>query len=343
MLRIDRHAKQLRQVEQRAIGDRERSVQEMILRSPDAFFAEMGEKMLLLGQEITPAEVVDDRIDLLAIDQEGATVVLELKRGSHKLHLLQALAYAGMVSKWDRDRLFRERATLTGKEPDEAADEVEQFLLEDIDDLNATQRVILLAESFDYEVLVTAEWLTERYEVDIRCYRLALAAEGADEFLTCTCIYPPPEITQVALQRRHRGPGRPVAWADWTAALEAFENRALTAFFRRELEAGREGYLRKRLLRFPVAGRSRFNVVGRTKAAYVWQRGRFRGDEEFWKKRLGPDADVKAVKQGLALRFFLTTEDDFNRFREAVGHELAGTEWLAAEEAPDIDEKEVTG
>ena len=69
----------------------------MICNSPDEFFKEMDEELLLLGEEVKPAEFVDDRIDLLAIDKQGSVVVMELKRGSNKLHLLQALAYASIV------------------------------------------------------------------------------------------------------------------------------------------------------------------------------------------------------------------------------------------------------
>ena len=42
----------------------------------------MGEALLLLGEEVKPDSFVDDRIDLLALDQQGASVIIELKRGS---------------------------------------------------------------------------------------------------------------------------------------------------------------------------------------------------------------------------------------------------------------------
>src|SRR5262249_24856909 len=147
---------------------------------------------------------VEDRIDLLAIDQQGAAVVLEIKRSSHKLHLLQALAYAGMVAKWEASQLINERSHFIRKPTEDIEDEIEQFLLEDASNLNQSQRIILLAEDFDYEVLVTAEWLSERYGVDIRCYRLILSADDHAEFLPCTCIYPPPELTQHAIRRRRQ-------------------------------------------------------------------------------------------------------------------------------------------
>jgi hypothetical protein len=73
-------------------------LQHMIRQSPDAFFQELGEDLKLVGEEIKPADFVDDRIDLLAIDKLGRSAILELKRGTHKLHLLQAIAYAGVYS-----------------------------------------------------------------------------------------------------------------------------------------------------------------------------------------------------------------------------------------------------
>jgi hypothetical protein len=322
MLKVDRQARTLRRLENRAIteaGFRERDdLQRMIRSSPDAFFQEMGEKLLLIGEEIRPTDVVDDRVDLLAIDQNGAVVIMELKRSSHKLQLLQALSYAAMIGNWDRSRLISTRAQFSGKPKGDAESEVEEFLLEGIGDLNQQQRVILLAENFEYEVLVTAEWLSERYDVDIRCYRFNLSVDDGAEYLVCTSVYPPPELTQVAVRRGARPESAPrKTWGDWESALAEVENPAMVEFFRAELAAGQQSALGRRRLVYKVPG-GQFGVSARRQHAYVWQQHRFRDDIAYWMEKLGPQSKAEPVDGGRSVRFFLASPEDFARFREAL-------------------------
>lgn len=205
MLRIDRDGRRLIPLERTTMRDggywERRDIQTMICRDPLPFCQELGEDIWIVGSEIEPTDVVQDRIDLLAVDRDGSAVVIEIKHDSHKLHLLQALSYAGMIAKWEPRRFMEElqrfnhewgNSDETRTQNAEAAkDELEQALEEeDIEVVNRTQRIILLAEEFDYEVLVTAEWLTENYGVDIRCFRVALAKDEANDFLVCTRAYP---------------------------------------------------------------------------------------------------------------------------------------------------------
>jgi hypothetical protein len=76
--------------------------------------------------------------------------------------------------------------------------------------MNQRQRIILVAERFDYEVLVAAEWLHEGYDVDISCLRLELAVDDKDgptesKYLTLTQVYPMKELEEIAV-RPGRGP-----------------------------------------------------------------------------------------------------------------------------------------
>ena len=246
-----------------------------------------------------------------------------------------------MMSKWDRDRLVGERSRLTSKPASEAEEEIEQFLLDDISDLNQSQRVLLLAEDFDYEVLVTAEWLTEQYDFDIRCYRLTLSADEHSEFLTCTCIFPPPEITQHATRRTRRTGNKEPRYADWEQVLGDATNKAVADFFRSELAAGRENYLPKRILRFRLDGKRRLNVSMRHDRAYVWQSGRFKDDIRFWTQKIGPHIDIKPVRDDqMALRFFLKSEHDFTQFADAFKHDLSKVEFLKEDDVADIEAEE---
>jgi hypothetical protein len=59
----------------------------------------IGEDLLLLAEEFSQWEDSRRRVDLLALDREGALVVIELKRGEDGGHMeLQAVRYAAMLS-----------------------------------------------------------------------------------------------------------------------------------------------------------------------------------------------------------------------------------------------------
>jgi hypothetical protein len=183
--------------------------------------------VLPMGEEIRPSEIVDDRIDLLALDTDGATVIIELKRGAHKLQLLQALSYAALISDWTSERLIAERSQFSRKSDSDAEEEIDEFLDEGSSTLNASQRVILIAEEYDFEVLATAKWLSEQYEVSIACWRAELASDTSAEYLSLSCIYPPPELAKAARSRRAPRSERPPKWSDWDEALKAITNPAV--------------------------------------------------------------------------------------------------------------------
>jgi hypothetical protein len=245
-------------------------IQAMIAASPDHFFAELDEKITLLAQEMRPDEAVDDRIDLLGVDVDGAAVIIELKRGHHRLQLLQALSYAGMLSKLDSSAFIARAARFSNKEIATVEEALDGFVEGGAAAVNQVQRVVLIAEAFDYSVLITAEWLSEIYKVDIRCYRLKLAGDQTDEFLTCERVYPPAELTDISVRARGEGtiPGRQPLYGNWPEALANVENLAIADFFRQELENGRTGYLNRRILNWLQNGHRRFWVVARTNFAY---------------------------------------------------------------------------
>jgi hypothetical protein len=328
MLKIDRSSRTFSQLDKSTLVESQilerADLQECIVNSGSEFFAEIGEDLFVLGKEVSPSQTVQDRIDLLGVDPEGAIVIVELKRGSNKLQMLQAVSYAGMIARWGSDEF---QNLVSAAEWEKLID----FLNVEPEDINRSQRLLLVAEGYDYALLSGAEWLSEGYGVDIRCASVSLATDqdtGA-EYLACASIFPPPELADQASARRHTGSAtRPLRWVNWEDAISQIENEALVAFVSAELQAGRESYLRKRLLHYRLAGKRRWNLVCRKKLGYVWQSGRFSGDTEFWRSRISEADSVQPVKSEKALRFNLRTPSDFQAFSDAVNSALQDVEWL---------------
>jgi len=336
MLKIDRKKQTLSRLGNQSLGKADITerydLQEFISNSPQEFFGELGEDLFLIGKEIEPSTRVQDRIDLLALDREGQAVIIELKRGNHKLQLMQAIAYAAMIADWTAEDF---RALLS----DQQLESLECFLSVQLDDVNQTQRVILVAEGFDFSLLAAAEWLTERHQVDIHCYRIGLAtdSETTAEYLVCSRVYPTPELGDEAVERgRRRVEDGTSRWNSWEQALSNVSNRDLVAFFQNELTAGREPYLLKRMLLYRVNGKRRWFMAARNRNAYVWQYGRFDDDVRFWQGRFADPTGVKPVKRGVCLRLFLETASDFHAFSVAFSGPLQEVVW---QESPEPEER----
>ncbi len=185
---------------------------------------------------------------------------------------------------------------------------------------------------FDPENGLSQNWISihlQSYEAKalslkggIRCYRIALAKNADDHFLSCTRSYPPPELTELAIQRRRQREVGPET-LDWDDALNLIENTAVAKFFRNELKAGRVNNPKYRSMRFYIAGRRRFVVFAKRHWAGVWQGARFDDDLEFWMSRLGKRCGVPPTSGGHNLRFTLRDESDFEKFKQAVSAELS--------------------
>lgn len=344
MLKIDRDRKSFTLLDdstlkKESILERE-DLQEFISHSPKEFFNEISEELFIIGKEVKPSDTVQDRIDLLAIDKEGACVVIELKRGSNKLQMMQAISYAGMISHWsweDFDLLLDE----------DSQEALSDFLECEREDINREQRVILIAEAYDYALLAGAEWLHENFDVSISCCRIALAKDKAAqaEYLVCSTVYPAPEL---AAEAKPRGPGggprpRKLKWTDWETALANITNSTVVDFFNEQLAQNRDSYLPRRTLHYRTDGKRRWFVTARRKLAYVWQRGRFENDIEFWSERLSDSDSVQPVKNARCLRMFLENKKDFEAFHKAATNELQDAIWTkrgrGAEDELDEDDE----
>ena len=140
-------------------------LQKAIVTSWEEFKNEIGlPSAFLIGQEITPDNSTQNSLDLLAYDaEESSLIVIELKREKNKLQLLQAISYAAMVSKWDKETIIQHI------NHQKVADYEELLGIVNSNELNTEIKIVLIAESFDPEVIVTADWLTA-FSLNIYAY-----------------------------------------------------------------------------------------------------------------------------------------------------------------------------
>lgn len=337
MLRIDRKQNTLQPLPPRRMADAaitERGhLQEYIYNSSEAFFGDIQHQVFLVGQEVHPSDVVDDRIDLLGIAPDGTAVIVELKRGNDKLQLLQALSYAAMISKW-RPKDFLDRLDAARQSALENFLETSSF-----DDLNRAQKVVLVAEAFDWEVLATAEWLSESYSMDIACVRLTLAVDDATgaEYLNCVQIYPAPELEEQAIRRRAVSKGTAEPRRTLDQLLAQCTNPEVVNFVRRQVQAGVQPHPTYNNLFYELDSKRRWIVAVKRDSAYVWQTGRFDGDEELWRGLLSQPQTVRAVFESeptRCLRFHLYTPQDFENFLATITERAPSFVWEAPRTAP---------
>ena len=338
MLKIERKKKQFTKLDTMALSDASISerydLQQFILFSPEEFFSEIGQQLFLIGDELQPSETVQDRIDILALDKEGAAVIIEIKRGTHKLHLLQAISYAGMVAKWEPEDFVQLL-------DDDQSEALLEFPEVDKDEINRNQKILLIAEGYDYSVLAGAEWLSDGHGVDITCCRILLTKDSktGEEYAAVNIVFPAPELTQHAVPR---GKGvkakRSPQWPDWETALKAITNEAVKSYFEKQIHEDRENYLRKRHLHYRINAKRRWTISARKDRAYAWQHGRFENDVELWRDCLSKAEEVAPVKNNTRLRFKLYTKEDFRNFHREATEGLHNVEW--EEKAPEYSDED---
>lgn len=125
----------------------ERHLQDWVYQNPQL----IADDLLMLGKEV----ITDDgkRIDLLALDKDGNTVILELKRGETTRDLVgQITGYLSAVEQWDERELER-RTSHQPRTLDKAF--CQRFNCTAPAEFNAHQRGVVIVESIDEMTLRT--------------------------------------------------------------------------------------------------------------------------------------------------------------------------------------------
>lgn len=202
MLKFSKNTKNLELVEESrlAVNDilERQGLQQAIVNSWDHFRKEIEmPSLFLIGQEIIPHPSVQDRIDILAFDPDDSLiVVIELKRDKNKLQLLQGISYAAMMASWTPEKLLEMAKQNKAPEYEDLADCLSQS------EFKNQPRIILMAERFDPEVIITADWLYQKFDLDILAFGIKSFSKGADLYISLNQRYPLEELHETYDSRR---------------------------------------------------------------------------------------------------------------------------------------------
>lgn len=179
-------------------------LQRILRKKPDIL--EPG--LFVITEEFSNWQGSGRSIDLLALDQTGRLVVIELKRGETGEHMdLQALRYAAMVSTITLQQTIRvhqnylEKLGIEG----EAEARVSEHLAntESGEIYTVKPRIILVSEGFSQELTTCAWWLNNN-GLDVTCIRMRPYNNCGEVLVETSQIIPLPELGSYLVKVREQ-------------------------------------------------------------------------------------------------------------------------------------------
>jgi alkylated DNA nucleotide flippase Atl1 len=190
----------------------------------------LGEPLVVITNQLAGFDKTKERLDLLALDQAGKLVVIELKRDSSGSRQdLQALRYAAYCSTLTLDDVLdlyvehhsKAGESLSHEDARAALDEhVVEGALESLSE-DVQPRIVLVAKTFRVELTATVLWLRENYDLDISCVELVPYKLDSSLLLSSSVRIPLPEAADYTVKRDHkRQTSRPAKHIDFERAKE---------------------------------------------------------------------------------------------------------------------------
>jgi hypothetical protein len=203
MFRVDRSQNRISKLTGSRFADlnlRERDhLQEWLANQPDA----LGEDLLIIQKEFDGFADTRERLDLLALDEDGQLVVIENKLDDSGRDVTwQALKYAAYVSSLTKAQIIDIYQMYLDRQPGggNAVQNICDFL--EVDDLDEvvlnpgnTQRLFFIAANFRKEVTSTVLWLREN-RIDARCFKVVPYVFGEELFIDIQPVIPTPEAAE---------------------------------------------------------------------------------------------------------------------------------------------------
>ena len=198
MLRIERVGKRLlafRNLRQRPIAEFY-DLTDFIVNSPDEFFGEIGEKVFLIGTHAKLGKAEAAPVDLLGVDQSGAGVAAVIEATAEESALSRAITAASRLAAWGPSQFYESLS-------EQRSRALRSFLGGASSELNKRQRVFIIGEKADEELMSAAAWLHDR-GVDIVFVEASVGVEpmSGAEYLRCHAFNPQEARAASAVEAR---------------------------------------------------------------------------------------------------------------------------------------------
>lgn len=187
------------------------------------------------------------RSDLIAIDNLGQIVVIEIKRDIAQLmDEFQAIRYVSSYAVCSHDEICRIYAKYLEKYQvelkisedsdflDEAQKEIENLCTDKKvpDDINRNQRIILVSREFSPDLLSAVTWLILK-RIDIKCVALTPYKYNEELLIVPQVILPTPELSERIVRVRQaednlKQEKQRATWKTWEGSIEDHYSRLNT-------------------------------------------------------------------------------------------------------------------
>lgn len=149
----------------------------------------LGDNILIIGEQV---QTKSGPLDYLGIDNNGNTVIIELKRDRLPRDVIaQAMDYASDVATWEIDRLSEVCSRHTGQSlEDLIAETFEEVELEELT-INVIQRILLVGFGIEESLNRMIDWLSSKFDISINAIILQyVKTSSGNELLSRTVIIP---------------------------------------------------------------------------------------------------------------------------------------------------------
>tara|TARA_B100000530_G_scaffold317882_1_gene249242 strand:+ start:114 stop:1103 length:990 start_codon:yes stop_codon:yes gene_type:complete len=149
----------------------------------------LGDNIVIIGEQV---QTKSGPLDYLAIDENGNTIIVELKRSKLPREVIaQSMDYASDVASWEIEKLSEICIKHTGKNLEDTL--IENFDNIEIEELtiNLNQRILLVGFGIQESLNRMIEWLSNKYDISINAIILKyVKTSSGNELLSRTVIIP---------------------------------------------------------------------------------------------------------------------------------------------------------